>query len=91
MTKNFRHYVGALAITAGLAFGVSAVQAAGAPFDDHDSNHEPDYSKNKRYNLGMREGRDDHAHNRDHYKKRHFAKDEDQKAYESGYQKGHGN
>ena len=38
----------------------------------------------------MREGQDDHAHNRDHSKKRHFKKDEDQKAYEAGYQKGHG-
>jgi hypothetical protein len=39
----------------------------------------------------MREGQNDHAHNRDHSKKRHFTKDEDQKAYEAGYQKGHGN
>ena len=28
-------------------------------------------------------------HNKDHSKKRHFKKDEDQKAYEAGYQKGH--
>jgi hypothetical protein len=38
----------------------------------------------------MREGQDDHAHNRDHSKKRHFKKTEDQQAYEAGYQKGHG-
>jgi hypothetical protein len=38
----------------------------------------------------MREGRDDHAHNRGHSKKRHFKKDEDQQAYEAGYQKGYG-
>ena len=50
-----------------------------------------DYSKNKRYQQGMREGQSDHAHNLDHSKKRHFKKDEDQKAYEAGYQKGHGN
>jgi hypothetical protein len=37
----------------------------------------------------MREGKVDQAHNRDHYKKHHFKKDEDQKAYEAGYQKGH--
>jgi hypothetical protein len=37
----------------------------------------------------MREGKVDQAHNRDHFKKHHFKKDEDQKAYESGYQKGH--
>jgi len=39
----------------------------------------------------MHEGQSDHAHNLDHSKKRHFKKDEDQKAYEAGYQKGHGN
>jgi len=39
----------------------------------------------------VREGQDDHAHNRDHSKKRHFRKDEDQKSYEAGYQKGHSN
>jgi len=38
----------------------------------------------------LREGKDDQAHKRDHYKKHHFKKDEDQKAYESGYQHGHG-
>jgi hypothetical protein len=86
MTKNLKHYVGILAIAAGVAIGGSAVQAAGAPFDDHDQ----DYTKNKNYQQGMREGRDDHAHNRDHYKKRHFKRDDDQKAYEAGYQKGHG-
>jgi hypothetical protein len=34
----------------------------------------------------MRDGRSDQAHNRDHYKKRTFKKEDDQKAYESGYQ-----
>ena len=34
-------------------------------------------------------GSDDGAHNRDHSKKRKFKKDEDQKAYETGYQAGH--
>jgi hypothetical protein len=38
----------------------------------------------------LREGKDDQAHKRDHYKKHHFKKDEDQKAYEAGYQRGHG-
>ena len=69
-----------------------AAQAVAAPFfQDHDQNHEQDYSKNKRYQQGVREGQSDHAHNLDHSKKRHFKKDEDQKAYEAGYQKGHGN
>ena len=34
----------------------------------------------------MRDGRSDQTHNRDHYKKRTFKKDDDKKAYESGYQ-----
>lgn len=36
----------------------------------------------------MREGQNDRTRNLDHSKKRHFKKDEDQKAYEAGYQKG---
>jgi hypothetical protein len=71
----------------GLAISGGAVQAVAAPFQDH----EPDYSKNKRYQQGVREGQSDHAHNLDHSKKRHFKKDEDQKSYEAGYQKGRGN
>jgi len=64
------------------------LQAAGAPFfqdhnQDHAQNQNKDYSKNKTYQQGMREGKDDQAHNRDHSKKRHFKKDEDQKAYEA--------
>ena len=66
-----------------------AVRAAAAPLFQ-DQAHDQDYSKNKRYQQGMREGKDDQAHKRDHYKKRHFKKDEDQKAYEAGYQQGHG-
>jgi hypothetical protein len=37
----------------------------------------------------MRDGRDDQTHNKNHSRKRKFKKDEDQKAYESGYQQGH--
>jgi hypothetical protein len=66
----------ALSIAAGL-LSVGAVQA-----------QEKDYSKTKQYQQGVREGKDDHDHNKDHSKKRHFNKDEDQKAYEAGYQKG---
>ena len=63
-----------------------AARAAGAlSFDDQD------YSRNKTYSQGLREGKRDGAHHKDHSKKRHFNKDEDQKAYEAGYQKGHGN
>jgi hypothetical protein len=83
MKINFRRAAGVLAVAAGLA--VSGV--ASPLFQDH----EPDYSKNKTYQQGMREGKDDKAHSRDHSKKRHFKKDEDQKAYEAGYQQGYRN
>jgi hypothetical protein len=66
--------------------GAVAAQAAGAPFFD-----DQDYSRNKTYHQGMHAGKSDRAHNEDHSKKRHFKKDEDQKAYEAGYQKAHGN
>ena len=49
----------------------------------------PDYTSNKNYQLGDRDGQDDYKHKRDHSKKRHFKNDDDQKAYESGYQHGH--
>jgi len=94
MRMNFQHCVRVLAVTAGIGIGGGALQAIAAPvFQDQDQtkNKDQDYSKNKRYQQGMREGQNDHAHNRDHSKKRHFTKDEDQKAYEAGYQKGHGN
>ena len=39
----------------------------------------------------MREGHTDLARKLDHSKKRHFKKDEDNKAYEAGYRKGRGN
>ena len=47
--------------------GFPAMNAAGA---------DQDYSKNSKYQQGQREGRDDKAHNRDHFRKRHFSKDE---------------
>jgi hypothetical protein len=81
MKTNGRHW--ALAIA--MVVGAGAVQTAAAPlFQDHD----PDYSKNKNYQQGIRDGKIDHTNNRDHSKKRHYKKDEDQKAYEAGYQKG---
>jgi hypothetical protein len=90
MKLNLRHCAWVLALAVGTSGG--AVQAVAAPlFQDHEREREPDYSKNKTYQQGMREGRDDHTRNRDHSKKRHFKKDEDQKAYESGYQKGRNN
>jgi hypothetical protein len=88
MRINFKHCAGVVAMAVGIGFTGATIQAVAAPlFQDHDQ----DYSKNKTYQQGMREGKDDQAHHRDHSKKRHFKKDEDQKAYEAGYQKGHGN
>jgi hypothetical protein len=54
-----------------------------------DRTHDQDYSKNKTYQQGMREGQNDQKHNKDHSKNRHFKKDDDQKAYDAGYQQGH--
>jgi hypothetical protein len=86
MRINFKHCAGVVAMAVGIGFTGATIVAAPL-FQDHDQ----DYSKNKTYQQGMREGKDDQAHHRDHSKKRHFKKDEDQKAYEAGYQKGHGN
>ena len=71
-----------------MAAGISATATQAAPLFQ-DENH--DYSKNKTYQQGMRDGKSDHTANKDHSKKRHYKKDDDQKAYESGYQKGRGN
>jgi len=88
MRMNSKRGAGILAIAAGLIIGGGAVQAVAAPLLQ---NQAPDNSKNKTYQQGMREGKDDQTHNRDHSKKRHFKKDADQQAYEAGYQKGRGN
>jgi hypothetical protein len=85
MRTNWKHYILALAIAVGMGGG--AIRAIAAPYDDQ----APDYSKNKTYQQGTRDGKDDKAHNKDHSKKKQFKKDEDQKAYEAGYQKGRGN
>jgi hypothetical protein len=87
MRMNLKRCVWIVAISLGLGItgGTVRVMASSSPQDQHDE----DYSKNKNYQLGMRDGRDDYAHHRDHSKKRKFKKDEDKKAYESGYQAGH--
>lgn len=90
MKMNLRQGVWVLALALGISVGGGTMQALGAPLlQDHD--REQDYSKNKTYQQGVREGKADQAHNRDHSKKRHFKKDEDRKAYEAGYQRGRGN
>ena len=88
MQMNLKQRAWTLVLAAGLGLGAGTIQAVAAPFFQDQG---PDYSKNKRYQQGMREGKSDSAHKLDHSKKRHFKKDEDQKAYEAGYQRGHGN
>jgi len=91
MKLNLKHSVRVIAVGAGLAMSGMAVPAVAAPFFQEHGQPQQDYSKSKTYQQGMREGHDDQVHNKDHSKKRHFKKDEDQKAYEAGYQKGRGN
>ena len=86
MRLNLRHAV--LAVGLGIGIGGGAVQIVAAPFLQ-DKPAQPDYSKNAKYQQGVREGQDDRTNNKDHSKKRHYKKDEDQKAYEAGYQQAH--
>jgi hypothetical protein len=89
MRRHLTRCMWIVVMTLGLGFtgGTAQVMASSAPQDQH---HQ-DYSKNKNYQQGMRDGRDDNAHNRDHSKKRKFKKDQDRNDYETGYQVGHQN
>ncbi len=90
MKMNLKRCIWVLTVAVGIGGG--ALQAVAQDHGQDSSNNKAeqrDYSNNKTYQQGVREGRDDQAHKRDHSKKRHFKKDEDQKAYESGYQQGH--
>ena len=49
----------------GIGFTGGTALVAASPQEQH----EQDYSKNKNYQQGMRDGRNDAAHNRDHSKK----------------------
>jgi len=89
MRISFKPSVLALAVVLGTGIVGTTARAAASPAMNA-AGEDQDYSKNKRYQQGLREGQDDKAHNRDHSRKRHYSKDEDNKAYESGYQHGHG-
>jgi hypothetical protein len=84
---NLKQFVWIAAMSLGIGITGGTVRAAASPLPQEQ--HEQDYSKNKNYPVGMRDGREDQAHNRDHSKKRNFKKDDDKKAYETGYQAGH--
>jgi len=88
MRMNFKPYVWVLAVVVGIGIMGSTVRSMSSPAVNA-AGQDQDYSKNKRYQQGVREGKDDKAHNRDRFRKRHFNKDEDNKAYEAGYQQGH--
>jgi hypothetical protein len=87
VSMNVKRWVWIVLMTLGM--GITGGTIRVAAFPSPQDQHGQDYSKNKNYQLGMRDGRDDDAHKRDHSKKRKFKKDEDQKAYETGYQAGH--
>jgi hypothetical protein len=85
---NLRRCMWVLAVVLGTGMTGGAVRATASP-SSQDQGHDQDYSKNKNYQVGMRDGKDDKAHNKDHSRNRKFKKDDDQKAYEAGYQLGH--
>jgi hypothetical protein len=87
MKMNVKHGTWVLAVAMGIGICGATVQAVAAPFFQEQAT---DYSKNKRYQQGMRDGQYDHAHKLDHSRKRNIKRDDDQKAYDAGYQKGHG-
>jgi hypothetical protein len=76
-------------LSIGFDIGITGGAARLAASRSQQERHDQDYSKNKNYQVGMRDGRDDQGHNKDHSRKRKFKKDEDQRAYEAGYQEGH--
>jgi hypothetical protein len=88
MNMTLKHCTRIWAVAAGISLTGGTIQAVAAPFFQDQG---PDYSKNKKYQQGMHDAQSDRAHHRDHGKKKHFKKDEDQRAYEAGYQKGRGN
>jgi hypothetical protein len=101
MRMSFKHGVWILTLAVGMGIG-GATLAVGSPLaqdHDRDSNSSADrrdarddhqdYSKNRTYQQGVRDGRYDHARNWDHSRKRHFKRDQDRRAYEAGYRYGH--
>ncbi len=45
-----------------LCLGIGITGGSRLAAQEHNDQHEQDYSKNKNYQLGLREGRDDSAH-----------------------------
>jgi len=91
MRMNLKQFVWIVAMTLAIGITAGTVRVAASPSSQPQPPAQTqDYSKNKNYQVGVRDGKDDKAHNKDHSRKRNFKKDEDQKAYETGYQYGSG-
>ena len=61
-------YVWVLAVMVSTGIIGSTVRTVASPAMNA-AGQDQDYSKNKKYQQGMREGQDDKAHNRDHFQK----------------------
>ena len=85
MRMNFKQCILILAMALSIGMTGSTLRAA-MPAPPQDKAQAQDYSKNKNYQVGTRDGKNVKAHNKDHSRNRKFKKDDDQKAYESGYQ-----
>jgi hypothetical protein len=73
----------ALSVTPALAIPTAQDQ------DHRDQNQHPDYSNNKYYQLGNKEGLQDHQKNVQRTAHTHnYKTDEDKKAHDYGYQQG---
>jgi hypothetical protein len=86
---NYKPYVWVLAVILGTAITAGPLRAA-ASSPRNSEGQGQDYSKNKRYQQGVRDAKYDRAHHKNHSKRRHFKKAEDQRAYEAGYRQGYG-
>ena len=79
--------------TLGVGIVASPALASAVPQDrDHQeqrSDDHPDYSRNSYYNVGNREGVQDHRRNVQRTSHKHkFKSDDDRKAHDYGYQQG---
>jgi hypothetical protein len=92
--KNAFRIVTAAAAFAIAATTIPAVAASLAPQDRRDNvqtdrNEHPEYTSNRYYRLGNKEGYDDHRRNVQRKQHNHkFSSDDDRKAHDYGYQQG---
>ena len=87
-----KHVITSVAISAALAFASTTLPARAMPLtppqEHHDADH-PDYSNNKYYRLGNKEGYEDHRHKQQRPAHEHkYRNDDDRKAHDYGYQQG---